>query len=370
MNRSSEMETGSNLRWMAATLLVVLLQFGSAGLKGQTTAPPQPATPPAAAKTETSTQPVNGQAVTGAQTPAGTTAVPAVPPAAAGTVAPVPAAAGCAPAAAPAAASKGLGRFASKLGMPATPAPAANCTPQNNLVDAKTATPGAATSGAAKPTEATGANAAKVALMSPQQSMEASNQMLHLIWIATNLGMQAMNTIAEVFPPEKIAAFKLASEKYHTAQAGNTDHNMDALSFKAASDASAEFAKLDVDWKCYDKEKARVVPLADRKLAMMLGVDAMAGTKLPALIQGFTATISGMEQNPMQVMGARKLMSTVGVVTQVGKEMPGQVSSFKTVRGIVKKIAEAENMTLAPDPSAASLKDPVVATATATALPN
>jgi hypothetical protein len=55
---------------------------------------------------------------------------------------------------------------------------------------------------------------------------------------------------------------------------------------------------------------------------------------------------------------------TLVVLTAVAKQMPKQVESFKTVRGIVKKIAAAENITLAADPPANLMKDPVTAVAT------
>jgi hypothetical protein len=43
----------------------------------------------------------------------------------------------------------------------------------------------------------------------------------------------------------------------------------------------------------------------------------------------------------------------------VGKEAPQQVNSFRTVRGITKRIAEAEHVQLASDPSPDKVRDNV-----------
>jgi len=48
----------------------------------------------------------------------------------------------------------------------------------------------------------------------------------------------------------------------------------------------------------------------------------------------------------------------------IGPQIPKQVGSFRTVRSISKNIATAEKMTLPPDPSVDSMKDPASATTT------
>jgi hypothetical protein len=53
----------------------------------------------------------------------------------------------------------------------------------------------------------------------------------------------------------------------------------------------------------------------------------------------------------------KSLLSMAGVLATVGKEAPQQVNSFSTVRGITKRIAEAEKIQLAADPSPNSVKD-------------
>jgi hypothetical protein len=54
------------------------------------------------------------------------------------------------------------------------------------------------------------------------------------------------------------------------------------------------------------------------------------------------------------------MLSIASVLVTVGKEAPQQVNSFRTVRGITKRIAEAEKIQLAPDPSPDCVKDKTV----------
>jgi hypothetical protein len=88
--------------------------------------------------------------------------------------------------------------------------------------------------------------------------------------------MKAMDILASMFPPEKISAFEEASKKYHELQAKRTDGNLDAEGYQVSTDAADEFAKLMTDWSLYDKNKAKVVPQADHRLAVMILVDGFA----------------------------------------------------------------------------------------------
>jgi hypothetical protein len=173
-----------------------------------------------------------------------------------------------------------------------------------------------------------------------------------------------MDLMASIFPPEKVAKFEESSKKYHELKANRKDGNIDADQCQVATDAAEEFAKLDVDWNSYRKEKATVVPLADKRLAYMLLADGLAVTQLPGTVVSVQSDVTSMMSNPFQIGKARQLGVTVVLLNAVSKQMPKQVDAFKTVRGIVKKIAVAENMTLAPDPAANLMKDPVTAAAT------
>jgi hypothetical protein len=185
--------------------------------------------------------------------------------------------------------------------------------------------------------------------------------MVTLITIATDQGMKAMDIMATVFPPEIISQFEETSKKYHELQSHRQDGNIDADQVQVASDAFAEFAKLDVDWQSYRKEKAEVVPQADHRLALMLLADGLAATTIPSTVQSLQAEVTSISSNLFQLNRAMQLKTTIQLLVVVGKQMPNQVESFKTVRGIAKKIAAAENMTLPPDPPADSLKDTATA---------
>jgi hypothetical protein len=130
-----------------------------------------------------------------------------------------------------------------------------------------------------------------------------------------------------------------------------------------ANDAAAEIAKLNVDWSSYRKDQTKFVPMADHRLAYMLLADGLALTQVPGALTSVENDVKSMMSNPLQIGKAKQLQVTVMLFTNVGKQMPKQVESFKTVRGIVKNIATAEHMTLAPEPAAGSLKDPVSAVA-------
>jgi hypothetical protein len=187
--------------------------------------------------------------------------------------------------------------------------------------------------------------------------------LIRLVTRATDQGMQAMDIMASIFPPEKVAKFEESSKKYHELQANRKNGNIDADQCQVATDAAEEFAKLDVDWNSYRKEKAIVVSMADHRLAYMLLADGLAATHIPGTVISVKNDITSLISNPLQIGKARQLGVTVVVLTAVAKQMPKQLESFKTVRGIVKKIAVAENITLAPDPPANLMKDPVTAVA-------
>jgi hypothetical protein len=64
----------------------------------------------------------------------------------------------------------------------------------------------------------------------------------------------------------------------------------------------------------------------------------------------------------MQFKKMKQVKNTMVLFEMVGKQMPKQVELYKTTRATIKQIAAAENMTLPPDPSADSMKDPASVT--------
>jgi hypothetical protein len=203
----------------------------------------------------------------------------------------------------------------------------------------------------------------------PVATSSQPSDLIKLITLATDQGIKAMDLMATVFPPEKIAAFEVASKKYHESQSHRTDPNMNAGDVQLASDAFAEFAKVEVDWNSYRKDKATVVPQADHRLAIMTLADGVAITQIPPTIQALQAQLTSIAGNPQQVNQAKQLKGSIQLFTVVGQQMPKQVDSYKTVRGIARKISTAERMPLPPDPPADSLKDAVSATNAITELP-
>jgi hypothetical protein len=141
-------------------------------------------------------------------------------------------------------------------------------------------------------------------------------------------------------------------------QAKRTDGNLDAEGYQASTDASVEFAKLMNDWSLYDKDKVKVVPQADHKLALMILVDGYAALQIPAAVQALESQVTSLASNPMQFRKMKQVKNTAVLFGMVGK----QIELFKTTRATIKQIAAAENMTLPPDPSADSMKDSSSAT--------
>lgn len=191
----------------------------------------------------------------------------------------------------------------------------------------------------------------------PAQTLSQCSEFVQFVTAASDLGIQAMDELAQAFPPEKIAAYTELSKKYHELQANRPDGNINAEGVQTLSAASTEMAKLTDDWKSYKKDGATHVAKADRRLGIMLLADGAAGLQLPPLMKSLQSTIESVAHDPMQAGKLNQLKAYATLFTTVGQEMPKQVGSFKTVRGITKQIAIAENIKLAPDPTPDSIKD-------------
>lgn len=123
------------------------------------------------------------------------------------------------------------------------------------------------------------------------------------------------------------------------------------------------------DWSSYKKDKAEVVSQADHRLTLLVLVDALAALQVPSKVESLQAQVTLLASNPMQYKKVMPIKNSIALFLMIGKQMPKQVETFRQARGVIKQIATAEHITLAPDPPADSLKDTVGATSLILALP-
>lgn len=201
------------------------------------------------------------------------------------------------------------------------------------------------------------------------QATVPTGDLLKLVTLSTDQGMIAMDILASIFPPEKIAAFEESSKKYHELQDNRTNGYIDADQCQASTDAAAEFAKVIADWSSYNKDKAKAISKADHRLSLLILVDGLAALQVPAKVESLQAQVTSLASNPMQFRKVIPIKNSVVLFLMIGKQMPKQVETFRQARGVIKQIAAAENITLAPDPPADSLKDTDGAMSAITTLP-
>ena len=188
-------------------------------------------------------------------------------------------------------------------------------------------------------------------------AMAQGSDMIGYLTIATDQGVMAVETLLEMYPPEKVEKIKKMSMQYNEAKAKRQDGNIDAEQFRMAGDIGKEMSAMEGDWQTYKKEKAQTVRKADSRLGLMLLADGLAATKAPDTINALQNAIKSIGSNPMNAGNAGKLKKMVSILTVVTTELPNQVGSYKTVRKITKSIAEAEKVQLPADPPANSVKD-------------
>jgi len=189
--------------------------------------------------------------------------------------------------------------------------------------------------------------------------MTQGQDMLSYVTIATDNGVKAVEALASVFPPDKIQSVKDLAAKYNELKAKRSDQNIDAESVQVASRVAAEMAKLDSEWQTHLKEKSAAVKNADARLALVILADGLAATKAPEAAKAMQSAAQDLKSDPTQVSKMNRMLSMAALLATVGKEAPQQVNSYKTVRGTAKRIAEAEKVQLAPDPSPDRVKDKV-----------
>lgn len=200
------------------------------------------------------------------------------------------------------------------------------------------------------------------------QVLNQGNDLIGYITIATDQGMKAVETITDMFPADKVANLKKMAAQYNELKAKRKDGNLDAEQFDLASNTAAEASKLDAEWQSYQKDKAQGVGKADSRLGLMLLADAQAGTKVPTTLEALQGALTSIERNPLQMGKAGHLKKQIAVLTAVSKNLPSQVTSYKTVRKLTKSIADAEKVKLPADPSPDQVKDRAVLESSAKAI--
>lgn len=183
--------------------------------------------------------------------------------------------------------------------------------------------------------------------------------MLSYVTIATDNGVKAVEALASVFPPDKVQKVADLAAKYNELKAKRNDQNVDSEGIQVSSQIAAEMAKLDSEWQTHLKEKSDAVKKADARLALVILADGLAATKAPETAKALQSAAQNLKSDPTQVSAMNRMLSMAAVLATVGKEAPEQVNSYTTVRGTAKRIADAEKVQLAPDPSPDKVKDTV-----------
>jgi hypothetical protein len=192
--------------------------------------------------------------------------------------------------------------------------------------------------------------------------------LLTYVTIATDNGIKAVEAVASVFPPEKVKKIADLAVKYNELKAKRGDQNIDAESIQVASQIAAEMAQLDSEWQTHLKEKSAAVKKADARLTLVILADGLAATKGPETAKALQSAAQDLKSDPTQVSKMNRMLSMAAILVTVGKEAPQQVNSFRTVHGITKRIADAEKVQLAADPSPDKVRDTATMTNSFTAL--
>lgn len=191
----------------------------------------------------------------------------------------------------------------------------------------------------------------------PAVVLTQGQTLLGYVTIASDQGVKAVEAIAGVFPPEKVEKVRELAAKYNEMKAKRGDGNIDAESFQLVSQVAAEMAKLDAEWQAHVKERSQAVRKADARLALVLLADAQAALKAQDTAKALQSAAQDLKTDPTQISKANRMLAMSNTLLAVSKEVPGQTSSYKTVRGTAKRIADAEKVQLASDPSPDKVKD-------------
>jgi hypothetical protein len=183
-----------------------------------------------------------------------------------------------------------------------------------------------------------------------RQILTQGKDLLGYVTTATDQGIKGAEAVISMFPPEKVAKVVELAAKYNEMKKQRSDGNIDAEQLSVASDIAKETAALDSDWQSYKKDKAKAARSAYARLGLMLLADAQASQEAPKTLSAIQSALGKIGSNPLQATNISPLKKQVTVLSAIVKEMPGQVESFQTVRGMSKKIAEAEKTEVPADP--------------------
>ena len=188
--------------------------------------------------------------------------------------------------------------------------------------------------------------------------MTQGQDLLSYVTMATDNGVMAVEALVSVFPPDKVQKVADLAAKYNELKkTKRSDQNIDAESVQLASQIAAEMAQLDSEWQTHLKEKSAAVKKTDARLALVILAGGLAATKTPETARAMQHAAQDLKSDPTQVSKMNRMLGIAAVLATIGKEAPQQVNSFRTVRGITKRIAEAEKIQLAADPSPDKVKD-------------
>lgn len=200
---------------------------------------------------------------------------------------------------------------------------------------------------------------------SPSDALNTGGNFISYLTVASDQGMKALDELAAAFPPDKVAAFKILSAKYHEASAKRTNNEIDSESFIVLSDAGDEMAKLAADWQSYNKEGARSVRKAHQRLGLMLLADGEASARTPKLTRDLESAARTAAVT-RQANQAQRLRAMIALLATVSQQVPRQNKSFTTVRQISKNISAAEHFQLPDDPPPQSVTTTAEMTSQAT----
>lgn len=192
------------------------------------------------------------------------------------------------------------------------------------------------------------------------KTLRQSQDLLAMITLATDLGVDAAQNLAAVYPPEKVEQIRVLSARYNELKAKRGSGDVDAEQLKLASDITAETAKLDLEsnWTRDQKRNAGEVRKAHAKLGVMLIADGLAAIQIPPTVDALKNAITQATKNPLSGMAkAAQIQKQITVLIAVPGAAASQVQSAKVVRRTCARIAEAEKFSLGADPSADSIKN-------------
>lgn len=172
--------------------------------------------------------------------------------------------------------------------------------------------------------------------------MISGNRIILFTTIATDLAVASASQMLDAFPPGKVANIRATFAKYNELKkTRGEDGQLDSGSQTLASDGLKAVSELHVE--DYQQGKSEVIRSAYLKMGLALGADALAASQVPAFVVSGKNAISGGASNPLDTANLAMLIGTVGVV---GTAIPAQINSITAVRGIAKKIADAEGVQL------------------------